>query len=185
MDEEAEQLPEPGSRTLHIRQNQATGIGRQGIAPRITELCSIKTSSSLSFVSCKQPRIMFESNKSGQAVHHVAIDRWVASKKQQQCYTLPRTRGVRRRSSSCAWLAWSRYAVTARRIVVGTCMDGTTTNYSYSATAAVDRACRCPCRARNSFCPFPWVRLAAAIAVAASSSSEPLAAFEIWTTRVT
>lgn len=43
--------PEPGSRTFHTRQNQARGTGRQGMAPRIRELCSTRTSGNLHFGS--------------------------------------------------------------------------------------------------------------------------------------
>jgi len=44
----------PGSRTFQIRQNQARGTGRQGMAPRMTELCSTRTSGILAFGSCGQ-----------------------------------------------------------------------------------------------------------------------------------
>lgn len=42
----------PGSRKFHTRQNQARGTGRQGMAPRMTELCSTRTSGNLAFGSC-------------------------------------------------------------------------------------------------------------------------------------
>lgn len=45
-------VPVPGSRKFHTRQNQASGTGRQGMAPRMTELCSTKTSGNLAFGSC-------------------------------------------------------------------------------------------------------------------------------------
>lgn len=53
-------IPEPGKKMLKNRQNQAQNTGRHGIAPRIRELCSTRTSGIFDLGSLKQIHVSIE-----------------------------------------------------------------------------------------------------------------------------